>query len=284
MALMQWNLMSCKSQVSKRYTSLRYLNSYFIHTRLTKDNVPIIMHDDVLGRTIAGEGSISDRDASELLQMDAGIWWDNKLKFLSEAIENNSNTLGLMRSVINDGDGPRLIQEIKSLPRHTYAGELVPTYRDVAQYCKDNNIWMNVEIKPAPGFDVETGEVVARMTAEIFAEELSKEQPDLTVIPLFSSFSFDSLNAAQRISPNIPRGFLVEDIPQNWKDLLTQLNAPYLHCNHELLTPDVANDVKQAGYGLFCYTCNSRERAIELFGMGVDALCTDRIDLLKDLL
>ncbi|WP_339939007.1 glycerophosphodiester phosphodiesterase family protein, partial [Undibacterium luofuense] len=32
--------------------------------------------------------------------------------------------------------------------------------------------------------------------------------------------------------------------------------------------------------GLFCYTVNSPERARELLSWGVDAFCTDRIDLI----
>ena len=38
--------------------------------------------------------------------------------------------------------------------------------------------------------------------------------------------------------------------------------------------------VKAAGFGLFCYTVNTPERARTLFGWGVDGLCTDRIDLI----
>ncbi len=41
-----------------------------------------------------------------------------------------------------------------------------------------------------------------------------------------------------------------------------------------------AQAVKQAGYGLFCYTVNKPARAKEIFGWGVDGFCTDRIDLI----
>ena len=40
-------------------------------------------------------------------------------------------------------------------------------------------------------------------------------------------------------------------------------------------------DCKACGYGLFCYTVNDRQRAIELAQWGVDALCTDRLDLIE---
>ena len=41
-----------------------------------------------------------------------------------------------------------------------------------------------------------------------------------------------------------------------------------------------ARAVKEAGYGLFCYTVNDAGRARELLAWGVDAFCTDRIDLI----
>jgi glycerophosphoryl diester phosphodiesterase len=42
----------------------------------------------------------------------------------------------------------------------------------------------------------------------------------------------------------------------------------------------MATAIKDAGYGLFCYTVNDPERAREILGWGVDGFCTDRIDLI----
>ncbi|HEX5341298.1 MAG TPA: glycerophosphodiester phosphodiesterase family protein, partial [Duganella sp.] len=38
--------------------------------------------------------------------------------------------------------------------------------------------------------------------------------------------------------------------------------------------------IKAAGFGLFCYTVNTPERAREILAWGVDGFCTDRIDLI----
>jgi glycerophosphoryl diester phosphodiesterase len=53
-----------------------------------------------------------------------------------------------------------------------------------------------------------------------------------------------------------------------------------IHTNHRHLTPALAHAVKAAGFGLFCYTVNEPARARELLAWGVDAFCTDRIDLI----
>jgi glycerophosphoryl diester phosphodiesterase len=160
-----------------------------------------------------------------------------------------------------------------------FAGEPVPTFEAVVRFCKHNRIWMNVEIKPSPGSDEQTGHVVAETTAQLFGDELDAHAgpPDL---PLFSSFSFDALAAAHRVAPAIPRGYLVDTIPNDWLARLQALDARALHTNHKNLTVMQARAVKDAGYGLFCYTVNDPARANEILAWGVDAFCTDRIDLI----
>ena len=158
-----------------------------------------------------------------------------------------------------------------------FAGEGVPTFAAVAAYCKAQRIWMNIEIKPAPGFDVATGAAVARATRDYFAKEIA----DGELLPLLSSFSIDALQAARQAAPELARGWLVEAIPADWAQQAKELGVVALHCDHTQLTPDVARTIKDGGYGLFCYTVNTPERASELLAWGVDGFCTDRIDLIK---
>ena len=96
-------------------------------------------------------------------------------------------------------------------------------------------------------------------------------------LPLFSSFSFQALRVAQVAVPDIPRGFLTDTIEADW---LQELDAAALHTNHKYLSPMQAQTVKQAGYGLFCYTVNTPNRATEILGWVVDGFCTNRIDLI----
>lgn len=204
---------------------------------LSSDGVPILMHDDTLGRTVAGTGAISALPSSQLLQMDAGAWF-----------------------------GPQ------------FAGERIPSFSDVIHFCKENHIWMNIEIKPAPGFELETGCVAAEMVRDVFQAEVAAKAGPAT-LPLFSSFSFDALQMAQLHAPDIPRGFLMDRISSDWHAKLVDLGAVALHTNHKYLSPELAYDVKAAEFGLMCYTVNEVARAREIMGWGVDAFCTDRIDL-----
>lgn len=159
-----------------------------------------------------------------------------------------------------------------------FTGEPVPLFIPFAQFCKAHGVWMNVEIKPAPGFDAQTGAAVARLVAELFDGELGAG--DIARVPLLSSFSMEALASARSAAPDVPRALLVKELPPDWQEQARAAGARAIHANHKALTAPQAHAIKQAGFGLFCYTVNDPERARELLGWGVDAMCTDRIDLI----
>jgi glycerophosphoryl diester phosphodiesterase len=137
---------------------------------------------------------------------------------------------------------------------------------------------MNIEIKPVPGHDVQTGTVVARVAAAMFADEIAAGRVEQ--VPLLSSFSEAALAAARDAAPQVPRAWLTASLPSDWEARARALDAVAIHTDHKRLTAAAAAQVKAAGFGLFCYTVNAPARARELFDWGVDGLCTDRIDLI----
>ena len=54
-----------------------------------------------------------------------------------------------------------------------YAGEAVPRLIEALAYCRAHSIWPNVEIKPAPGHEVRTGDLVARAVARAYADAVT---------------------------------------------------------------------------------------------------------------
>jgi glycerophosphoryl diester phosphodiesterase len=156
-----------------------------------------------------------------------------------------------------------------------FAGEPVPSFADVIAFCRQHGVWMNVEIKPSPGYAADTGRAAASVLKQVLAGQ--GEQP---VPPLFSSFSPEALMAARDIAPEIPRGLLIGQVPDDWQARLEQVGAIALHTNHKNLTQEQARAIKDAGFGLFCYTVDDPGIAQRLFDWGVDAFCTDRVDLI----
>ncbi len=200
---------------------------------LSGDQIPLVVHDEQLGRTVPGQGLVSALPASELLLLDAGSWY-----------------------------GPE------------FAHARIPTYEQVLEFCQCHAIWMNVEIKPAAGVEALTGEIVARTTRQFY------QSTPAQIAPLFSSFSMTALAAAKIAAPEIARGLLFDQIPANWQQHVTELEAVAIHTNHRYLTPELAQQIRQAGLGLSCYTVNNPARAREILAWGVEAIFTDALNLI----
>lgn len=197
---------------------------------LSRDLVPVLIHDDTLERTTNGMGQVAAASWQQLAALDAGSWFGAD-----------------------------------------FAREPLPCYAAAAGLCLRLGLWANVEIKPAAGAERETGRIVAAMSAELWR--------NAPVWPLLSSFSAAALEAAGAAAPVLPRGWLVEAIPADWRDALARLGCVSLHCDFRHLAIQQARAVKNAGYALLCYTVNDPAMAAELFGWGVDAVVTDRPDL-----
>lgn len=158
-----------------------------------------------------------------------------------------------------------------------FAGESLPTLVAALDRCRALGLWINVEIKPAPGWEVETGGVVGTTLAA-----WQERQPSATAAlprPLLSSFSPEALEAARRVAPAYPRAWLVERLPEDWEERARALEVMAIHCQAASLTPDQARAIKGAGLGLACYTVNDPAQAQALLAMGVDGLITDNLDL-----
>jgi glycerophosphoryl diester phosphodiesterase len=159
-----------------------------------------------------------------------------------------------------------------------FRDETVPLLTQFVDFCKKHGIWMNIELKPAPGFDTATGQVVGKLVRAMFGPEIGAD--DLRQLPLFSSFSVAALEAVRASAPDLPRALLVDRLPPDWEATVRRLDCMAVHANHKHLRPEQAAAIKAAGLGLMCYTVNTPERVRELRGWGVDAVCTDRIDLI----
>lgn len=197
---------------------------------LSRDSVPLLIHDETLERTTNGTGAVAAAAWAELATLDAGSWFATG-----------------------------------------FAGEKLPLYADAARLCVDLGLWANVEIKPAAGYETETGKRVATMSATLWPAPH----------PLLSSFSREALQAAASAAPGLARGLLVDAVPEDWRETLARLGCVSLHCNFARLTQAQARIVKDAGYALLCYTVNDPSAARELFAWGVDAIVTDRLDLVR---
>ena len=153
-----------------------------------------------------------------------------------------------------------------------HAGEPVPSFERAGRLCVELGLWANIEIKPAKGHEAQTGEAAALLARELWH--------DAAVPPLLSSFQPAALAAARAAAAELPRGALTKSIPPDWEQWMQKLGCVSLHCDYRLLQPREARKVREAGYWLLCYTVNDPEIVRVLFDWGVDAVVTDRLDLI----
>lgn len=147
-----------------------------------------------------------------------------------------------------------------------FAGEPVPTLVQALEVCADLGLWANVEIKPFPDREVETGRRVAEATAD-FGNVL------------LSSFSVDALRQAADVAEAKPRALLVDAVGDDWVDVARELGARGLHVAASLASAELLRPLRGAGIPVACFTVNRRDLAERLFADGVTAVFTDRPDL-----
>jgi glycerophosphoryl diester phosphodiesterase len=152
-----------------------------------------------------------------------------------------------------------------------YAGEPLPTLAALARFCLANRCLLNIEIKPTPGAEATTGEAVARLAAQLWAEA--------EVPPLLTSFKPDALATAQAAAPELPRGLLVDTLWDGWLEKALALECVAVVANFALWDTHTVAQVHGAGMRCLSYTVNDEWAAQHLLALGTDGIITDRVDL-----
>ena len=151
-----------------------------------------------------------------------------------------------------------------------YAGESLPTLAAAAAWCRANGVMLNVEIKPTPGRERETGAAIALDAKALWA--------GADVPPLLSSFAEDALEGARIAVPELPRAYLAERLPDDWRERVARLGCIALDLKHTELTEVLVGQVRGAGLRLATWTANDPARVAELSRWGVDTVITDEVD------
>ncbi len=153
----------------------------------------------------------------------------------------------------------------------SHAGEPLPRLEALARFCIGNRHLLNIEIKPTPGTERHTGEVVAREAARLWTS-----QP---VPPLLTSFKPDALAGALATAPDLPRGLLLDTLWDGWFEQSRALDCVAVVCHYALWSASSVARVQAAGMRALSYTVNDESVAEHLIALGTDGIITDRVDL-----
>lgn len=206
--------------------------------KLSSDGVPFLMHDSTLARTTNARQVLGDA-ASD-------IGGDHPWSALSQL-------------------------DAGSWHSRSFAGEPLPTLEHIAAFCLRNNYLLNIEIKPTPGVEQHTGEVVARQAQRLWR--------DAAVPPLLTSFAPEALQGALQAAPDLPRGLLLDNLWKGWLETALTLGCVAVVCNHALWDSSSVIQAQSAGFRCLSYTVNDEWAAQRLLDLGTDGIITDRLDL-----
>ncbi len=104
----------------------------FVETdiQLTKDNVPVLMHDSFVNRTTNGNGRVSDFTLEEIRRLDAGAWYSPS--FQGTRVPKLESLLSALQVKHAEGSSKKALLELKgywSLDNVTIVTDLVADYR-----------------------------------------------------------------------------------------------------------------------------------------------------------
>lgn len=147
-----------------------------------------------------------------------------------------------------------------------FTNEPLPRLEAVIALLVEHRMGLNLEIKPSAGWEIPTTEAICHLITQQWPEDLPL---------LVSSFSEKAMQVAALHLKQATRGLIVCAIPPDWKELMAQLDCQTLHCSAELLSKAQAEQIKDAGFGLLCWTVNESRDAARLFDWGVDSVFSD---------
>jgi glycerophosphoryl diester phosphodiesterase len=206
--------------------------------KLSADGVPFLMHDATLSRTT-----------------------------------NSREVLGPAVSAVAGDHAWTELARLDAGGWHSrlFAGEPLATLENISRFCLANGHLLNIEIKPTPGTERHTGEVVARHADRLWN--------NAGVPPLLTSFVPDTLAGSEATAPHLPRGLLLDSLWTGWLETALSLGCVAVVCNHALWDTSSVTQARSAGLRCLSFTVNDEWAAQRLIQLGTDGIITDQVDL-----
>lgn len=234
---------------------------------------PVIAHRGV--RSVAPENTLP----AFALAADQGIRWietDVKLShdgvpilFHDDTVERVTNGKGAVADLLWDDLRQLLVQG--GISPSTAS---IPTMQESLRLIFDRGLRVNLELKPCTGRTQVTTMVAMIAAAQMWPEECPP--------PLISSFDVEALTIASRLHPDWPRGLLLDEWRDDWRELALLVRASSLNINADNLTADRIAEVRASGLHLLAYTVNDPLQAKSLLQQGVSAVFSDNpADILR---
>lgn len=221
-----------------------------LDVQMSRDGVPVVHHDDTLGRTCTADSKVPGRvdtwDLAQLRQLDFGSWFVDSDPF------NTIKTNKVSRAELH----PLLPQRIMTL-------------EELLQWRNRVGVAINIELKNQAPSSRSDKAIVDRVLQVI--QEAGCEQQ-----VLLSSFRHDYLKEAKAKMPALLTGALQEEShPENLIEYLRELEVCAYHPESSITNREVIEGLRHHGFGVNVYTVNDPDAQSQLFQAGVSSIITD---------
>jgi len=228
--------------------------------QLTKDFIPVVMHDTTLIRTsdiltssiyrTKGSTRLVDYSLSELKTLNIGDWFYQQDPF------------GTLSSLTTSTTKER--KQIQSLL----------TLDELLHWATQNRILLNLEIKK-PDLASHSELIVEKVMEKLYNHQYLRQV-------LISSFNHKYLIKCKKVDPSVQTAALVKKTP--YRDhgklisYLQDLEVLGYHPNTDHLELSLVRHLRSSGFMVNVYTVNCRERQQALFEAGAAAVITDFLE------
>ena len=155
-----------------------------------------------------------------------------------------------------------------------FHGTQIPTLDEVFEAVGDR-LLVNVEIKS----ESQETAGVEQVVADVIARHAMQQRV------IVSSFNPLALIRFRDILPDVPIGYLYgADTPEEIKALMNNVPHEARHPHHSLIDQKYMPWVKSQDFVVNTWTVNDPARAVELCDLGVDAIITDKPDVILNAL
>lgn len=213
-----------------------------LDVKLTKDDVPIIFHDDTMERTTNGSGLIAEKTYEEIQQFEAGSWFGEsftgiKIPTLEEAID----------VLIERGLGLNL--EIKPCAGRE-KGTAEAALDILSHYWDDHDHLL-----------ISSFQLVSLETAQHIATDWNR---GLLLAPEKIGEGDETI------------------ITPDWKDMADHLDVKTVNLATKIATRDVIEEVIDLGYHPLVFTVNDPIEARKYQSWGVESMFSDEPDVILE--
>lgn len=223
--------------------------------QLSKDFVPVVIHDSTLERTSNAQ---IKREQFGLQSLKVCQWNLLELKALD------------IGTWFLDTDPFGTIYSKAVSPQHIFAElpQTIMTLEEVLSHPALRNIPINIEIKDHPIT------MYSKKVTERVLDVIRRTKSENRV--LISSFNHDYLVIAKTFLPIISTGALqLRRHPNNLIEYLKSLGVAAYHPSDEYCDESLIREVRAAGFGVNVFTVNCKTRQQQLLSYGATAIFTD---------